>query len=600
MLRPKQSLSPTWSCSAPDRAGNPPDLAVSGVTVSPGAISGQTITVSYKETNLGGATPNGWFDTVYLSRNQVLGSSSDVYLGYINSTGLAAGASQTITQTFTVPDGQSGAFWVIVVADAGDALGSDPNRNNNVATSSEVQVSQPAVVDLNVGTISVPGSVMVGETATFTYTVNNLSTIAEQGSWYDALYLSSNGSWSPTDPLIGEVYHTGGIAGDGSYTGTLTAQLPGAVPGKYDVIVRTDVLSEVSRHQRNRRFHEPGFHKHADLVPGTAATGTLTTDQSVYYQLVVGAGETVNLALTSDNPTSIDNIYVRYGDLPTTGLFDNTSTNPAVADPTSVIPIPTWNLLCAGHRNSVAGSEDYSLTATALPFSISHITPDYGSNLGSVTLTIDGAQFNGDEQAEVIAPDGTIRDATEVDFVNSTEVWATFNLEGLAVGTYDVEIGDGTQTATLSQAFDVTNGPTGSVSVNLVLPQFIRAGQNGVLTVDYANLGDTDVAAPVLDLSSTQALIEQTVSSAGTSEIAFLGTSASGPAGILQPGAQGSVSFSYTPINPTPHEEIGFNLGTLATAIQNGTGSLSECCVRVGIIYDWFHYAFKCSAFWHL
>ena len=549
-----------------------PDLAVSNVVAPAELVSGQTLAVSYTISNLGAATTGSWYDAVYLSRNQVLGSNGDVYLGYLSDSGLAAGAQQTETQSFVVPQGQAGPFWVIVVADSGDAL-PDSDRSNNAGVSGGVQVDLPPVADLNVGVVSVPATATVGQMATITYTVDNLNGNAEQGSWYDALYLTSDGTWSVGDPLLGEVLHTGGIAAYGSYTGTLTAQLPGVAPGNYQVVVRTDILDESAGTNVTGVSSGSITMGTPTLTLGTPASGTLATGGLAYYQLVVVAGQTVNLSLTSDNPNAINNIYVRYGAVPTLGQFDVTSSNPAVADPDAVIPVTqpgTYYVMVAG--NSVNGTEDYTLNVQALEFSISHITPDYGSNLGSVTLTIDGAQFNADEQVAVIAPDGTVRDAASVSWVNGTEVWANFNLTGLAVGTYDVQISDGSRSATLAQAFQVTNGPTGEVSVNLVLPQYLRAGQTGVVQVDYSNTGQTDVAAPIIDLSTAQALLNGGVAG-GSGDIVFLGTNSSGPAGMLQPGAQGSVSFSYTPINPQPHELINFSAGVLDPAVT-GSGAI--------------------------
>jgi hypothetical protein len=250
----------------------------------------------------------------------------------------------------------------------------------------------------------------------------------------------------------------------------------------------------------------------------------------------------------------------------------------------------TYYVMVTG--NSVDGTENYSLSARTVPFSVSSITPDYGSNLGSVTLTINGAQFNANEQVEVVAPDGTVREADKIQYVNSTEVWATFNLQGLATGDYDVEVVNGSQTATLAHSFQVTNGPVGQVSVSLVLPSTIRQGENGVVTVDYANVGQTDIAAPIIDLNSPQALLQVAGLPGGTGNVAFLGTSPSGPAGVLQPGAQGSMSFSYTPLTTglipvVGHELIGgisFSAGTLTTG-NSATASAILPPVILGPLY---------------
>ena len=555
----------------------PLEFAVSQVTSPAEIVSGQPLAVSYTVSNVGTATSGTWYDAVYLSHNQVLGSASDIYLGYVNNTALAAGSSRVNTQQFSIPVGQTGSLYLIVQSNAGALAAGSTGATATFATSA-LQVDLPSPVSLVVAGITVPPTAAIGSPVTLGYTVQNTSDFAETGSWYDALYLSVDGVWSPGDPLIGTVLHTGGVAANGGYAGTLTAALPGVAPGQYEVIVRTNILSESPGTNATGVSASTVAVTMPTLVFGTPATGSLVTSGSAYYQFTVAAGQTVDLSVLTDKPDSINNIYIRHGALPTRGQFDATSANPSVADPTALIRVTqpgTYYVLVTG--NSVDGAEAFTLNAQAVGFTISHITPDYGSNLGSVTLTIDGAKFNANEQVQVVAADGTLRAATSVAWVNGTEVWATFDLRGLAVGSYAVAIGDGTQAATLPHAFQVTNGPDGQASVSLVLPQYLRAGQTGVVQVDYANTGQTDIAAPVIDLNSAQALLSGAGIAGSTQDITFVGTNPDGPAGILQPGAAGSVSFSFAPINPQPHEKIGFDVGILpATApAASRTGATS-------------------------
>jgi RHS repeat-associated protein len=103
------------------------------------------------------------------------------------------------------------------------------------------------------------------------------------------------------------------------------------------------------------------------------------------------------------------------------------------------------------------------------------------------------------------------------------------------------------RTTSLDNAFNVTDGPAGHLSVGLVVPSAIRPGGGGIVRVDYTNDGGTDLAAPVIDLIAAGALINN----AGivTDEVTFLATDPEGPAGVLAPGAQGSVTFSFSSTN---------------------------------------------------
>jgi RHS repeat-associated protein len=189
------------------------------------------------------------------------------------------------------------------------------------------------------------------------------------------------------------------------------------------------------------------------------------------------------------------------------------------------------------------------LTLVSAP-TISQITPTSGSDLGNVTVTVSGANFNANDQVSIVGVNGRPLAATQVRYINSGQLWATFNLMSLPAGSYEVQVSD-SAIATLSpSSFQVNGNSTGQLSVNLALPQTTTAGTQAVGTVTYTNTGATDIAAPLLDVDSTQALLEGPGDTSGSSSIQFLATNPNGPAGILQPGASGTYSFTYTPTEP--------------------------------------------------
>ena len=73
----------------------PPDLQVTDVVAPLRGTMGQEIQVSYTVTNLGGDTVGGqheWKDLVYLSRDEFLDTTSDLYLGTLeHENGLTGG-----------------------------------------------------------------------------------------------------------------------------------------------------------------------------------------------------------------------------------------------------------------------------------------------------------------------------------------------------------------------------------------------------------------------------------------------------------------------------------------------------------------------------
>ncbi len=281
-----------------------PDLTVSSITAPATATSSGTMAVSWTVTNSGpGGTGNvGITDYVYLSFGQVLDSSAR-YLGSgTHFGGVASGASYTENETVPLPSGVAGTYYVIVETNANDAVYEQDQTSSYTYDPQTIQVSLPPPADLVAGTVTVPPNAVAGQTMTITYQVSNDATIAADGSWYDALYLSPTLTWSVTDPLLGKVYEQQDLAPGGSYTGTLNATLPGVVPGSYYVILRSNILDSFPELTLSNNLSASLTTTSIDalnLVLGDTATGDFAKGQSYYYTVDVAAGQTLQVNLNS-------------------------------------------------------------------------------------------------------------------------------------------------------------------------------------------------------------------------------------------------------------------------------------------------------------
>ncbi|MCW9679746.1 VWD domain-containing protein [Dolichospermum planctonicum UHCC 0167] len=196
-----------------------------------------------------------------------------------------------------------------------------------------------------------------------------------------------------------------------------------------------------------------------------------------------------------------------------------------------------------GQQNSASLTiidNDASLLITGLPQGAS------GSNEGQTTIVISGQNFSPNDQISLISATGTPTTASKVYWINETEAWATFNLQGLATGNYDVKVTNGQNSFVANDIFTVTNGAVGNIQTQL------SYSANGVVTVRYTNAGQTDVIAPLFRITPTNAQVtypEENTVSATLRQLLnlYLGTSDNGPAGILAPGESGEFSFAYTP-----------------------------------------------------
>ncbi|MGP0104360.1 CARDB domain-containing protein, partial [Rhodoblastus sp.] len=557
------------------------DLTATSVATPAQTLSGQDFTVSWTVANNSGVAQGGGDDLVYLSLDQVI-DPSDYYLGAVSQSALAAGASETFTETFAVPAGVSGNYYVLVAPDE------ESTSYANVGVSNLMQVAPPphgagaSLPSLVTTDVEAPTTtVSPGSSLSITYTVQDQGSGDAEGDWTDAVYLSTTPEWTTSAILLGNAQHTGNVAAGDSYTGTFDATVPGVAPGNYYVIVRPNIRGNVPEASNangagaSAQTVSVGL---PTLTLGAPVTGTLSDGQTQYYEFTASAGETINLSLSTDTPDSINNIYVKYGSIPTIGQFDAASASESSADPSV-----TFQTTQAGvyyvmvDANSVAGTENYTLEGQTVAYSISSITPKSGSDLGSVTLTIDGAQLDANEKVEIVASDGTVYDASQVQWVSGTQMYATFDLQGVPTGTYSVEIQDGAQSSTLANAFKVNNGPAGQLSLSLSTPQYLRIGDIGAALVTYTNTGDTDISAPILDVTSNGSILAQAGSSgSGGNSITFLGTGSTGPAGVIQPGESETRVFFITPTSPSPHSVFQINLNAWPSNVAIDWSSLES------------------------
>src|SRR5690606_35693191 len=103
------------------------------------------------------------------------------------------------------------------------------------------------------------------------------------GSWFDSFYISADDVFNPaTDPFIGRVEHSGGLAANADYSGSLTATMPGVVDGDYFVFLVTDSRGAVPDSDRanNRMASEQAIEVELPPLPlDTLVDGVIAADQ---------------------------------------------------------------------------------------------------------------------------------------------------------------------------------------------------------------------------------------------------------------------------------------------------------------------------------
>lgn len=225
------------------------DLDVTTATAPASALSGGTLTATWRVENIGTRPANygSWVDTVYLSTDEVL-SPSDIRLGRRqNHSSPAPGGSYTNSLTASVPLGLNGSYFVIVQADEFNFVEESGSEANNLfVVSPAVSITPAPEPDLAVTEVNAPAIGYSGQLFEMSYTVQNLGTDKADSNWYDAVYLSLDHFLDPyVDTYLGFRARTTDLAVGASYTNQASFEIPQGFSGPFYVLVSTDVSGNV-------------------------------------------------------------------------------------------------------------------------------------------------------------------------------------------------------------------------------------------------------------------------------------------------------------------------------------------------------------------
>jgi hypothetical protein len=399
--------------------------------------------------DIGGSATSGQFGQLAITGTAALAGT--VNTTFINGYSPTAGDNYPITTYASETGGSSLTFTGL----SGGAFSFIQPVVN--ATAIDL-TSTTGAADLSVEPFSVAANGTVGQDVTIAYHVQNLSSNAASGDWYDSFFLSTTTGLNSSSLLLGTVQHTGGLAADASYGGSLTAALPGVVPEQYYLIAEIDsegLVPDVNRANNVAASSNPINVALTSATLGQTVPGTIDNGQDVYYQITVPAGQ--DLAIdASFAALQGGELYVGYQRVPTSSSYIASSTSATQLTQQVVIPdtqVGTYFILLQGDTGSTGG-KPFTLSTKSLPLQVTGVSPASAGNSGTTTLTIQGAEFTSGTSVKLVPHGGgTSIAASAVTFQGSTTLFAQFTLAGAAAGNYDVMVSDGAQKATEPSAF---------------------------------------------------------------------------------------------------------------------------------------------------
>lgn len=570
-----------------------PDL-VDSITEAPEAIAvGQPITVVHKTTNKGaGVTyPGSYGSRLRLSTDFVAqNNDGDRYLfeKKINKT-LLAGASTLDTARGTIPlSTVPGNYVLISEVNVNDAM-VESNTSNNLGFKL-LNVFTPPPVDLLVEGIVKPDTVILGYNIdTVKWMIKNASPEYANGLSKDGIYLSKNTVLDSTAVLIGIKDKT--LKMDPLKTDTVAATplVDNVVEGNYNIIIKTDLLNNIVEEDKENNTgtsSTPIYVKVKELAMNVAQSATLA-NTSRYYKLVVPdslIGSTIMITLkTNDSLTVRNEMFVRSGAIPSPAQFDYRFEIPNYGNQRIVITNvsdPVY-YISFNRVSPIALTQNVTIKAEKLPFSILNVQTNSGGNIGNVTVKITGSLFT-DSMTATLASGATTIQASAVYFTNSTVVYATFPLQGKPLGLYDLTLTKkDNKTATITDGFSIVpanngglitggrinkgagngnepgcdpgaeSGLNSQLVVEMVVPARVLTGRQILIQINYSNPTNFDVPAQSRTLFTEEGMklsLSREGVATGSKALYFELTEPGGPPGIIRAGGSGTITvFSQAP-----------------------------------------------------
>ncbi|MBX9782099.1 MAG: hypothetical protein K2X48_02290 [Chitinophagaceae bacterium] len=576
-----------------------PDL-VDSIIAAPSTIAtGQPLTIAYRITNNGaGVTyPDNWSNEVWLSTDFIPGNAGDIRLSSKNrNTTLLPGGFYNDTVTAQVPlNIAAGNYILIAVADAGGAV-IESNDTNNLAFK-PITVFVPPATDLIVQSVNVPDTVYLGYTIdTAKWVIRNNSSNTANGASSDGIYLSKNAALDSSAVLLdirNKIINMPPLSND---TITMRPLVTNVIEGTYNVLVKTDILNNIVE---TNKLNNTGaavkniYVKVKELLLNVTENNTLQ-NISRYYKLRIPDSlrdATILVTLkTADSLTMRNEMYISAGYVPSPARFDYRFETPNYGNQQIVMSSVTDSVYYIAIRCASSNPvlQNIALKAVKLPFAILNVQSNTGGNGGNVTVKISGSLFANNMKATLSKP-GTTITASNVFFVNSATVFATFPLQGRPIGVYDLTLTKQDSTvATLAGGFSIVSpnngglitgggvntGPTGpgtdpgcdpgadaglnsQLVTEISVPEKVFTGWPFTIQINFSNPTNMDIPAQVRvlynDKNVPMALTQAGLASA-TATLYLQLTEPGGPPGIIRAGGGGTIIiYSKAPLSTPGH-----------------------------------------------
>ena len=225
-----------------------PDLTVTAIQAPDTIKAGLSFNLDWTVANQGAADLQaGRTDRIYYSKDPVWDYwTADGLANVSQADTIEAGQSASYTQQFILPvNVDEGPYYFFVHTDFNEEVYEHQADANNRTGTNDLGLIPTefvrAYADLQVTAFTAPAQAQGGATVSLSWEVENKGEVfTNKSNWTDALYLSSDATWSSDDQLVDTYRRIGQLDTAASYRVDMTMPLPNGVDGNLHFIVRVD------------------------------------------------------------------------------------------------------------------------------------------------------------------------------------------------------------------------------------------------------------------------------------------------------------------------------------------------------------------------
>lgn len=230
------------------------------------ATAGQVLTIMYEVSNVGSSPLSlaSWLDGIYLTsssdidRSEVFGESI-LLTQILNNREMNKDERYAVSVSIDVPHGVNQLLYLAVVVDVNDnleELASDKDGRYLLEfATNPILIEQGPLPDIAVIVPSVTFSLQGGQPAVVSYQVVNRGENMASGTWYEAIYLSSNAVLDPFDFKLKTVENLMELGINESYVQNVELFIPFDLStANYYIFFEVDGMNRIAEFNRSNNI----------------------------------------------------------------------------------------------------------------------------------------------------------------------------------------------------------------------------------------------------------------------------------------------------------------------------------------------------------